>query len=121
MLTDVSRLRSHRCTIIEPITFHGSSWRGWGCCAAGLDGGHQSAMRDDRAARRWPPGFRFRSILATETTETWVRLSKPPGREPYAGKPRVRICAGGARYLASLPRPNRGTAATWPNEPNAER
>src|SRR5262249_2727150 len=27
-----------------------------------------------------------------------------PRWEPYAGKPHVRICAGGARYLASLPR-----------------
>jgi len=28
-----------------------------------------------------------------------------PRWEPYAGKPHVRICAGGARQLASLPRP----------------
>ena len=27
-----------------------------------------------------------------------------PRWEPYAGKPHVRICAGGARQLASLPR-----------------
>src|SRR5215471_19206104 len=27
-----------------------------------------------------------------------------PRWEPYAGKPHVRFCAGGARYLASLPR-----------------
>src|ERR1043166_4893903 len=28
-----------------------------------------------------------------------------PRWEPYAGKPHVRFCAGGARQLASLPRP----------------
>jgi hypothetical protein len=28
-----------------------------------------------------------------------------PRWEPYAGKPQVRFCAGGARQLASLPRP----------------
>ena len=27
-----------------------------------------------------------------------------PRWEPYAGKPQVRVCAGGARQLASLPR-----------------
>src|ERR1700751_3782384 len=34
-----------------------------------------------------------------------------PRWEPYAGKPHVRFCAGGARQLASLPR--RAPAASW--------
>src|ERR1043166_1802228 len=35
-----------------------------------------------------------------------------PRWEPYAGKPHVRFWAGGARQLASLPRPAR-TEADW--------
>src|SRR5271166_2281786 len=43
-----------------------------------------------------------------------------PRWEPYAGKLHVRVCAGGARQLASLPRHRRafitllGGAAVWP-------
>src|ERR1700745_1464830 len=51
-----------------------------------------------------------------------------PRWEPDAGKPHVRICAGGARQLASLPLlPRRefmtilGGAATWPLSARAQR
>src|SRR6478609_7278318 len=49
-----------------------------------------------------------------------------PRWEPHAGKPHVRICAGGARQLASLPLNRRafiaavGGAATWPLVVRAE-
>ena len=47
-------------------------------------------------------------------------LTKETPYKPYAGKPHVRICAGGARQLASLPLKRRafiaglGGAAAWP-------
>ena len=47
-------------------------------------------------------------------------LTKKVPYKPYAGKPHVRICAGGARQLASLPLKRRafiaglGSAAAWP-------
>src|SRR5437763_11810680 len=40
-----------------------------------------------------------------------------PRWEPYAGKPHVRICAGGARKLASLPRPR---APPWARRQNRD-
>ena len=50
-----------------------------------------------------------------------------PRWEPHAGKPHVRICAGGARQLASLPLRRRafvaglGSAAAWPLTTRAHR
>ena len=55
-------------------------------------------------------------LQSTHWTQRQARVSQALGRirhivavthprwEPYAGKPHVRICAGGARQLASLPR-----------------
>ena len=59
---------------------------------------------------------------STRQTQSWARVSQAldrirqlepsvrfavthPRWEPYAGKPHVRFCAGGARQLASLPLP----------------
>ena len=65
---------------------------------------------------------------STRQTQSWARVSHAldrirqfepcvrlavthPRWEPYAGKPHVRFCAGGARQLASLPL--RAPAASW--------
>ena len=65
---------------------------------------------------------------STRQTQSWARVSQAldrirqlepsvrfavthPRWEPYAGKPHVRFCAGGARQLASLPL--RAPAASW--------
>ena len=79
----------------------------------------------DEIAKRWWRILRRRS---QNGALTWARMQKladdwlpqprilhpwpnqrfavtHPRWEPYAGKPHVRICAGGARQLASLPRP----------------
>ena len=53
-------------------------------------------------------------------------LTKETPYKPYAGKPHVRICAGGARQLASLPLKRRafiaglGSATAWPFGANAQ-
>ena len=53
-------------------------------------------------------------------------LTKETPYKPYAGKPHVRICAGGARQLASLPLKRRdfivglGGAVAWPVVARAE-
>src|SRR5262245_22307335 len=70
---------------------------------------------------------------STHWTQSQVRVSQAlerirqaiavihPRWEPYAGKPHVRFCAGGAMKIASLPLQRRafirllgGAAATWP-------
>jgi transposase len=45
MITDVSRLRSHRCTIIVSTASNGHRWR-TGVAPSVLDMGHQSEIRD---------------------------------------------------------------------------
>jgi hypothetical protein len=47
LITDVSRLRPHRCTMIASNTYRENAARR-GCCAFELDMGHQSEMRDHR-------------------------------------------------------------------------
>src|SRR5689334_6702606 len=75
----------------------------------------------------------MRTGLSTHWTQSQARVSQAlerirqavavthPRWEPHAGKPHVRICAGGARQLASLPLRRRafiaglgGAAASWP-------
>src|SRR5215470_7057514 len=66
-----------------------------------------------------------RVVLALASIRQAARLDcQYPRWEPYAGKLHVRVCAGGARQLASLPRLARinrretitlvGSAAAWP-------
>src|SRR5215469_13884525 len=61
-----------------------------------------------------------RVVLALASIRQAARLDcQYPRWEPYAGKLHVRVCAGGARQLASLPRQRRELitllgAATWP-------
>src|SRR5438105_15962046 len=49
LLTDVSRLRSYRCTITASIPLR-SSWRGWAVARPRLDTGHKR-MRSQRFTR----------------------------------------------------------------------
>src|ERR1700720_1410980 len=44
------------------------------------------------------------SVTQGVGSHTATNCRRYPRWEPYAGKPHVRIWAGGARYLASLPR-----------------
>src|SRR5262249_6257704 len=73
----------------------------------------------DRQSTHWTQS-QARVSQALERIRQAVAVTHPRW-EPHAGKPHVRICAGGARQLASLPLSNRrafiaglGTAAAWP-------
>src|ERR1044071_2188747 len=72
----------------------------------------------DRRSTHWARS-RARVSQPLERIRQAVAVTHPRG-EPHAGKPHVRICAGGARQLASLPLRRRafiaglGGAAAWP-------
>ena len=72
----------------------------------------------DRQSTHWTQS-QARVSQALERIRQAVAVTHPRW-EPHAGKPHVRICAGGARQLASLPLKRRefiaglGSAAAWP-------
>jgi len=72
----------------------------------------------DRQSTHWTQS-QARVSQALERIRQAVAVTHPRW-EPHAGKPHVRICAGGARQLASLPLRRRtfiaglGSAAAWP-------
>ena len=72
----------------------------------------------DRQSTHWTQS-QARVSQALERIRQAVAVTHPRW-EPHAGKPHVRICAGGARQLASLPLNRRafiaglGSAAAWP-------
>jgi hypothetical protein len=78
-ITDVSRLRPHRCTIIASINLRKSSG-GWRVARPGLDLGHQSILRDFLI----PP---FGLLLM------WLRRGKDASRRA-SGSKRSEVCSG---------------------------
>jgi hypothetical protein len=58
----------------------------------------------------------YRAQNRSRVSQALVRIRRrsplDPRWEPYAGKPHVRICAGGAQQWASLPRPKRARRTT---------
>ena len=72
----------------------------------------------DRQSTHWTQS-QARVSQALERIRQAVAVTHPRW-EPHAGKPHVRICAGGARQLASLPLKRRafiaglGSGVAWP-------
>ena len=83
---------------VKPTNKGGAIRRGVG----GAKGRGQGECEPARHARNCA-GSAWRSA-GSHTAAREVRR-KYPRWEPYAGKPHVRICAGGVRQRASLPRP----------------
>jgi hypothetical protein len=78
----------------------------------------------DRQSTHWTQS-QARVSQALERIRQAVAVTHPRW-EPHAGKPHVRICAGGARQLASLPLRRRsfitdlGSTAAWPMVAHAQ-
>ena len=69
--------------------------------------------RMDRLVRRWIPSIRIMHPYPN------VRFDAThPRKEPYAGKPLVRICAGGSGRPLSLPRPFENPGVAFCRNPN---
>ena len=81
------------------------------CGAGGAKGRGQGECRPATHALDPVPGCAChrRGAAYAPSPPRWERLN--PRWEPYAGKPHVRICAGGGEQSPSLPRPS--SASVW--------